>query len=68
MAGAIRIGSTWRHKKRGTLYEFVGLAGLQIATHPELEKQSYAVYRGEDDELWVRPEAEFLDGRFEEMS
>lgn len=53
---------------RRSLYEIVGLAAMQIATHPELEKQSYVVYRAlEDDTLWVRPEAEFLDGRFEEM-
>jgi hypothetical protein len=32
------------------------------------ERISFVVYRAEvDDTLWVRPESEFFDGRFEEI-
>lgn len=83
----MRTGSRWRHKKRGTSYEVLGRAAMQISiktlfphghrTTPlileevavaSLEKMSFVAYRSEaDDTLWVRPESEFLDGRFEEI-
>lgn len=57
--------SIYRHKKRGSLYVMVGRAGMQIEEHPELEKRAFVVYRAlADDTLWVRPESEFMDGRF----
>ena len=69
----------YRHKKRGSLYVMVGRAGMQISAetlHPfgwnnvsqvaeQLEKRAFVVYRAlADDTLWVRPESEFMDGRF----
>jgi len=55
----------WRHVKRGTTYEVVGLAQLQIATCDVVEGSALVVYRGDDGKLWAREEGEFLDGRFE---
>jgi hypothetical protein len=71
----------YRHRKRGTTYQFVGRAKMQIG--PEslrnldgdqdvvchvLEQKSYVIYQSiADGSLWVRPESEFFDGRFEEV-
>jgi hypothetical protein len=57
-------GETYRHKKRGTLYEMIGTAELQ-ASHPQFEHAELAIYRGEDGKLWARNTGEFHDGRFE---
>lgn len=73
----------YRHLKRGTLYEVVGRARMQIGPEqlPQikklnvaqaacrcLERKTYVVYRSLDDgRLYVRPEQEFLDGRFVPM-
>jgi len=61
--------------KRGSTYEVVGLAKMQIGTGVDettamsLERRSFVVYSSlEDGALWVRPESEFLDGRFEKIS
>lgn len=55
----------WRHKKRGTEYIEVGRAKLQAADVGGLSDcHPMVVYRGEDGQLWVRPEDEFDDGRF----
>lgn len=52
----------YRHRRRGSLYEMIGLASVQGV----VEEGNYAViYRGEDDRLWVRDRNEFFDGRFE---
>lgn len=69
---------THRHIKRGTLYEAIGVAKVQISSaHPKarstetrilLEWDEVVVYRGEDGQLWVRPVDEFhRQGRFEEV-
>jgi hypothetical protein len=56
----------WRHKKRGSTYEEVGRAKLQASDIGGMsDMQPMVVYRGEDGQLWVRPEDEFMDGRFE---
>jgi hypothetical protein len=61
--------STWRHKKRGTQYELVGLAMLQTSNTGGLnDNHPMVVYRDQAGTLWVRPEDEFFDGRFEEIS
>jgi hypothetical protein len=58
----------WRHKKRGTSYSEIGRAGLQAADPGGLDDNDVMiVYRGDDGQLWVRPEYEFLDGRFERI-
>lgn len=44
----------WRHKKRGSLYTIVGLAGGIV----------YYVAHA-DGGRWHRPEGEFWDGRYE---
>jgi hypothetical protein len=56
-----------RHKKRGSTYRVVGTALLQAAA-PVGEACAMVVYRDVDKgTLWVRPESEFDDGRFEEV-
>ena len=58
----------WKHKKRGTVYEEVGRAGFQCSDIESLDDNDVmVVYRGDDGRLWVRPEWEFLDGRFERV-
>jgi len=59
----------WKHKKRGTIYEVLGVASVQQATDQQLyDFAPVVVYRGEDGMLWVRHEREFMDGRFERVS
>ncbi|MEG3086201.1 hypothetical protein [Sphingomonas sp. PB4P5] len=60
-------GETYRHKKRGTLYEMIGTAELQ-ASQPRCEHAELAIYRGEDGKLWARNTGEFHDGRFERLT
>ena len=57
----------YQHKKRGTVYEVIGSAELQVAGLAPDEGDHLAVYRGEDGKLWARPYDEFHDGRFEAM-
>ena len=63
----------WRHKKRGTIYEVLtNGASLQCSAAPEFEKlfedNAWTVYRSvETDTIYIRPTAEFLDGRFERI-
>lgn len=75
-------GTIWRHRKRGSVYEIVGRAKMQMETthipridlvsgfyvKDTMEALSLIVYRSlSDDTLWVRPESEFMDGRFERV-
>jgi hypothetical protein len=61
------IGTVWRHKKRGTTYTIIGHGELQINKEP-VDGAELVIYRGEDGRIWVRPEHEFCDGRFERMA
>lgn len=55
----------YRHVKRGTIYQVVGEASLQIATYDLVDGSNLVIYRGEDGKLWAREHGEFHDGRFE---
>lgn len=62
------MGERVRHKQRGTEYEVLGVAELQLASAPVLEGSKLAIYRGEDGRLWAREVGEFRDGRFETIT
>lgn len=56
------------HKKRGTVYETVGEADVQCG-RPIAEGDRVMVYRDAySGHLYVRPVAEFNDGRFVEVN
>lgn len=59
----------WRHKVRQSVYTEVGRGELQMSTPHDLkEGDIIAVYRDRvDGKLYLRPEAEFDDGRFERI-
>ena len=59
--------SRWRHVKRGTFYLVLHVGELQASAGPLVagEGTTMVVYRGIDDgKIWIRPVAEFCDGRF----
>lgn len=56
-------GAIYRHKKRGTFYEVLGVGVLQI--EGPNDETPVVIYQGEKGDMWVRPFAEFHDGRFE---
>ena len=54
----------FRHLKRGSTYEHVGVGLIQGTL---TDNDAVVIYRSEDDgRLWVRGIVEFWDGRFEE--
>lgn len=59
----------YRHKKRGTIYEVVGRAELQLSNVDRaLEEGDVIVfYKDDHGNLWAREESEFDDGRFESL-
>ena len=58
----------YRHVKRGTVYEVVGEAELQMNADCLVDGSQMMVYRGEDGKLWCRHYDEFHDGRFEALA
>lgn len=58
----LQQGARWRHVKRGSTYRIVALGLL------ESTRRYCVVYQEEDGgQIWIRPLAEFLDGRFEHL-
>jgi len=57
----------YRHVKRGTIYEVVGRAELQMSFDSLVDGSEMVVYRGDDGKMWVREESEFHDGRFQAL-
>lgn len=61
----------YRHKVRGHVYEVLTeMASIQCSAAPDFESQfeddDWTVYRNvKTGAIWVRPTAEFQDGRFE---
>ena len=56
----------YRHVKRGTIYRVLHFATLQV--EGPLDEAVVVVYQDVDTgSVWVRPQAEFFDGRFEDM-
>ena len=55
----------YRHKKRGSTYTVIARGFFQV--DGDLDNEKVVVYRGEDQRVWVRPEYEFNDGRFERL-
>lgn len=74
----------YRHQKRGTVYELIGIGRMQAENWEEREytgtdepmagasvdMREVAVYRSVEnpDEIWVRPRGEFEDGRFTDLT
>ncbi len=59
----------FRHKKRGTTYEVIGEAEIQISIRTLEEGDIVIIYKDEKSgKLWARNRDEFFDGRFEEIS
>lgn len=61
--------ATHRHVKRGSEYALIGIGKMQsdywTDGNGHVDMQDVAIYRSVDDgSLWVRPHAEFEDGRF----
>lgn len=53
-------GTRWRHRKRGTTYLVLLSGKIEATLEPAVIYQADA-----DATIWIRPAAEFLDGRFE---
>lgn len=59
---------TYRHVKRGGTYTVMGLVTMQVDGSP-LDMTKAVVYESQaDGSMWVRPLAEFEDGRFERVT
>lgn len=58
----------WKHKKRGTTYDILAHGILQMSDK-QYDMMEVVVYEClETGQVWVRPETEFYDGRFEHLS
>lgn len=63
------LTGTWRHLKRGTTYQIIGIAKLQTALTGGLaDETEMVVYANEvTGKMSVRSVDEFCDGRFERV-
>lgn len=55
------VGSHWLHRKSGGTYYVLAVGKIEADLIPAVVYQS--TY---DDKVWVRPLANFMDGRFEQ--
>lgn len=56
-------GTRWKHRKGGEYVVLYGDALIEYTITPAV------VYRAvKDDTVWIRPKAEFLDGRFTQIA
>ena len=60
----LAIGGYYRHKKTGGTYQVIMIATIEATM---TEAVVYATRRDGKVERWVRPLAEFCDGRFESV-
>jgi len=61
----VTVTRRYRHKSRGTVYTLIGVGHAQGTM---VDEDAVVLYRGDDGKLWCRPQAEFNDGRFEEIA
>lgn len=70
------MSERYRHVKRGTEYELIGIGKMQAedwiagSMLPQsVDMREVVIYRSVTDpsEIWVRPREEFEDGRFERL-
>jgi hypothetical protein len=58
-----RPATTWRHKKTGGVYHVI------LIYTDEKTMENHVLYQPINmDRFWGRPVAEFMDGRFEEIT
>lgn len=55
-----------RHLKSGGLYEHIGTGRIQ-SEQPLTDMDAVEIYVGASGDLWARRQAEFHDGRFDEI-
>lgn len=57
----------WRHVKRGSDYQVVGMGAVQ-SDIPLNDMDVVVIYRDQAGMFWARRREEFFDGRFEEIA
>lgn len=55
----------YKHKKRGTEYRLMTQVAKVQSNAPIYEGDLVAVYMDSSGDYWIRPDTEFMDGRFE---